>query len=186
MRVLIDVDGVVADLMGGWANFFYDRTGEYLVPEKSLRYHIAESEFHADLHRRFDLDRQLVDFLSEPDVYQRYVHPIEGAVPAIDALVDAGRYQLGFVTATLKKAPSSYESKMRWLEDYWPGVPMLAVGAHEKHWVSGDYAIDDRYDTIIRWQDAGVRSLLFRQPWNEAPHGTPTYNWKEILRELLR
>lgn len=183
MRVLIDVDGVVADMMDGFEAFLWETTGELLQPNLSTTHHITESPNHAEMHARIDLNRQLDLFLSLPDVYQEYVALVPGAKESIDRLYSAG-HEIGFVTATLWTAPVSYVSKLRWLNEHFPGIPMLSVGSREKHWVSGHFAIDDRFDTCERWLDAGVTPLLFRRPWNGAPLGTKTYDWKEITDEF--
>lgn len=183
MRVLIDVDGPVADLMDGLEKFIRERTGHELKPNTSLTHRISRSPVHAELNELIDLDRCLHDFLSLPDVYQEYVLPVPDSVESIHRLKFSG-YELGFVTATLWTAPSSYSSKMRWLDKHFPGIPMLAVSSSEKHWVTGDYAIDDRYDTCFRWGLEGVKPFLFRRSWNEAPPGVKSYDWKEIMDEF--
>lgn len=183
MRILIDVDGVVADLMKGFDLWMRARHGVSLGVENMVTHRISLSPNHRELHAALDLDIMLRDFLSTPNVYQDWVEPIDHACTAITTLRAKG-HELGFVTATLHSAPSSYGSKLRWLNDTFGRIPMLCVQSGEKHWVSGDYAIDDRYDTCERWRASGVTPLLFRQTWNEAPPGTKAYDWKEILDEL--
>jgi len=183
VRFLIDVDGPVANLMDGFATFFWNVTSERLDPFRSSTHRISQSPELADLHARFDLDALLTEFLSIRDVYQRFVPLTHGAWESIHDLLELG-HEVGFVTATLKTAPSSYASKLLWLRDIFPDVPMLAVAADQKHWVTGDYAIDDRYDTCLRWRLEGVTPLLFRLPWNEAPPNEPSYDWKEIMKAV--
>ena len=185
MRILVDVDGVVADLMGGFERFFLEETGRRIDTRKSTTHRMSRAPEFIDLHREIDLDDMLHRFLSVPDVYQNYVELIPDAHESIEYLLDEG-HVLGFVTATLWSAPCSFESKFDWLNSIFPYVPMLSVGSAEKHWVTGDYAIDDRYDTCTRWENAGVRPLMFRQPWNEAPAGTPSYDWRGIVAEIAR
>lgn len=183
MRLLIDVDGVVADLMDGFEQFLFERTGYLLRPNLSTTHRISRSPAHAEMNERFDLDARLTEFLALPNVYEDYVKLVPGVKESIDALYEVG-HEIGFVTATLWTAPESYGSKMRWLDRLFPEIPMLSVGSGEKHWVTGDFAVDDRFDTCLRWRLAGVTPLLFRRPWNEAPPGTRSYDWKEIMDEL--
>jgi 5'(3')-deoxyribonucleotidase len=176
---LIDVDGVVADLMSGFEVFFLERHGTVLRHWESDRHRIARSTAHRELHERFDLDRQLTDYLSIPDVYQRYIPPISGSQRVITRMIELDD-DVRFVTAILHKAPSSFASKLEWFEEHFPGIPMMTADSHSKHWVVGDYAIDDRFDTCSRWEASGTKALLFQQPWNEAPEGTPRYRWEDI------
>ena len=188
MRVLVDVDGVVADLMGGFERYLRARRGVELRPSEITTFHLASSPAHAELHKQIDMDKSLAEFLALPDVYRDYVTPIEDAVRGINRLQTAYTrgltrepIEIGFVTATLRESPESYAPKYRWLDQHFPGTPVISCPSGQKHWFTADYGIDDRFDTCERWRKAGVRPLLFRQPWNEAPEGTPSYDWERIV-----
>lgn len=185
MRVLVDVDGVVADLMGGFERYIRDTCGLELRPREITSFHIAESPAHRDLHARIDLDGRLADFLAVHAVYERYVDPIPGARNGIAELVGSGA-EVAFVTATLHESPESYEHKYRWLSRRFGRVPVISCPSGQKHWLRADHGIDDRGDTCARWASAGVHPLVFRQPWNEVPAGTPTYDWEGICAALVR
>ena len=182
MRVLIDVDGVVADLMGGFAHFIRERHGLELSPWKITTFNIPRSPAHQALHARIDLEKQLQDFLALPNCYE-HVDVIEGSQVALDYFLKEG-FQLAFITATLKESPESYAPKFRWLAKNFPGIPVISCPSEQKCWFQADYGIDDRYDTCHRWLCSGVTPLLFRQPWNEAPGGERSFNWSEIADEL--
>lgn len=210
MMFLVDVDGVVADLMGtrlpngtlmgkgGFERFFEERTnGGILLARRSTTHSIARAPELAELNRAFNLERMFTEYLSLPDVYQDYVDVIgsydlpspssefSDARDAITRLMDLG-HGVVFVTAVWERAPSSYDSKRRWLAEHFPGNPMIVASSQCKHMVRGNVAIDDRYDTCKRWIQSGnvSRVILFNQPWNEAPPDTTyRYNdWDEIVR----
>lgn len=185
MRVLVDVDGVVADLMGGFELFIRDRFRLELRPREITTFKIVNSPAHQQLHGQVDLNRQLADFLALPNVYHDYVDLVPGAQAGILELIDAG-VEVAFVTATLHESPESYASKYRWLTKRFGRMPVISCPAEQKHWFTADYGVDDRADTCDRWRDAGIRPLLFRQPWNEAAEGTRTYDWEEICAALVR
>lgn len=182
MRVLIDVDGVVADLMGGFEHFIQMEHGLELRPREITTFHIARSPAHATLDAKLDLDRQLADFLALPNCYD-HVDVIEGAAEAIDTFLENG-FEMAFITATLKESPESYAPKFRWLTKNFFGIPVISCPSEQKCWFQADYGIDDRYDTCQRWLKSGVTPLLFRQPWNEAPFTARRFNWSEITDEL--
>lgn len=184
MRVLVDVDGVVADLMGGFERFIWGKYGLELRPREITRFHIPESPAHRELHERVDLNANLAEFLALDDVYERYVHPVFGAQEGIHELQGAG-VELAFVTATLHESPESYASKYRWLAKRFGRLPVISCPSEQKHWFSSDYGIDDRGDTCDRWNDVGILPLVFRQPWNEVPEGTQTYDWEEICAAII-
>lgn len=170
--------------MRGFNRFVWETRGWSIDAMQSTTHRISRSPLHAQAHAALDLDACLAEFLDLDDVYRRYVPLIDGAFDSVHEL--GTRHEVAFVTATLWESPMSFGSKLMWLDDHFPGVPMISVGAEHKHWVAGDFAIDDRHDTCVRWTSAGVKTFLFRQPWNEAPPGTPTYEWKEITDELIQ
>lgn len=178
-RYLVDVDGVVADLMGGFACFIRDRFDMELRPNEITTFDLTRSPAHYELNRCIDLDIQLKNFLAEPDCYD-FVPVIAGAQAGITELICRG-HQVAFVTATMRASPESYTPKFRWLAKHFHGVPMISCPAEQKWWIKTDFGIDDRFDTCDRWERAGATSILFRQPWNEAPPGTRSYDWKEIV-----
>lgn len=185
MRVLVDVDGPVADLMCGFEHYVWDKYRLELRPREITTFHPADSPAHQELHARIDLDRNLASFLAEDDVYERFVPLIPGAQDGIRELEAAG-VELAFVTATLHESPESYAPKYRWLGKRFGRIPVISCPSGQKHWFRADYGIDDRGDTCARWRAAGVHPLVFRQPWNEVPEGTPRYDWEGICAALVR
>ena len=168
--------------MGGFEHFIRERYGLELRPWEIRTFHIVNSPAHRQLHAEIDLDKQLADFLALPNCYD-HVDMIDESLLGVASLMSAG-YDLAFITATLKESPESYAPKFRWLAKNFPGVPVISCPSQQKHWFTADYGIDDRYDTCQRWLNSGVKPLLFRQPWNEAPAGERSFNWLEIIDEL--
>jgi 5'(3')-deoxyribonucleotidase len=179
-RGLIDVDGVVADLMGGFEWFIREQFGMELRPREITTFRVIRSPAHQDLHQAIDLDQRLTEFLARPDCYD-HSPVIDGAKDAIEVLRGYFGHELAFVTAILDESPESYATKFRWLDRNFPGIPVISCPSRQKCWVEGDYGIDDRWDTCERWMKAGVAPLLFRQPWNEAPPGARSFDWREIV-----
>lgn len=184
MRVLIDVDGVVADLMGGFEKFVWNRHCRELRAREITTFKLANSPAHQELHAAIDLTRELEAFLALPDCYGE-VEVIEGAQEGIGRLQQETHMELAFVTATMKESPESYAPKFRWLAMHFPGIPVISCPSDQKHWFDADFGVDDRYDTCQRFESAGITPLLFRQPWNEAPEGNPRYDWKGVVDAVL-
>ena len=41
--------------------------------------------------------------------------------------------------------------------------------------------VEDRLDTCYRLQDAGIRPIVFKQPWNREPHPfVEVGSWKQL------
>lgn len=185
MRILVDVDGVVADLMGGFIAFASER-GCVIQRDKITAHHISKSRGLEHLSTTFDLDDMLREFLCTDDCYEDILE-IEDASYAINTL--SRRHELAFLTATMKSAPQSYASKFNWLQRRFPEIPVISAPSEYKHWVAGDILIDDRYDACSRFSSAWPNgkmgaSFLFSQPWNEAPKHIVRYDWDSILFSL--
>ncbi len=197
--ILCDVDGVVADLMGGLSTWLQSQGLPACDPARIELFDIRKA---ARLPALIELD----NFLREPgfppgwplpdgdggvngafmafmrtDSYD-WVKPIPGAVEGLAALQE--NFDVHFVTALMEAAPEHVPSKMRWMKKHFPTVPYFTAPSKLKMRIQGDLGIDDRYDTCMRWEDAGTRSFLFRQPWNEAPAGTPRYDWSTLVDEV--
>lgn len=185
MRILVDVDGVVADLMGAFIEFAAIK-GCIIRMQDITAHTISKSKELKHLSTTFDLDDMLREFLSIDNCYDA-VMEIEGSSKTLKAL--SKRHDLVFLTATMKSAPQSYASKFNWLQRRFPKIPVLTAPSEYKHWVAGDILIDDRYDACSRfsaaWPNGRIgASFLFGQPWNEAPESVPRHDWKTILECL--
>lgn len=200
--LLCDVDGVVADLVGGMRRWL-NRTYQLDFDPIDVLYHdrMGRSPGLKDLNEKLkrwfpeEADAEYNGFggafrcfMKDREVYGEYVVPINGSVEAIAALRHA--YDIVFVTALMKSARDHFRSKMEWIERWFPGIPIITAPSGEKWRVRGNpsgrtYAVDDRFDTCTRWADNGVISFLYRQPWNEAPAGTKNFDWAEIEWALL-
>lgn len=179
IRTLVDVDGVVADLMGGFSRFMAEHADVDLDVSKITRHRIDESPELSGIDMMYGLDSCLTTFLGLKDVYQTYVSPIDGAKEAFVEL--QSMTEVVFVTAILKTAPQSYESKFRWCREHFGDAPFLAIPSTMKHGYFGVIGIDDRYDICERYRKAGLKAFLFKQPWNEAPADAVGHDWRSIV-----
>lgn len=175
----LDVDGVVLNLMGGFRQFMWDHHKVELDLTQMTTHEMSRCPSLKELHERLDLKKQLADFLAIPDVYQRYVDPIPGAIKALKELRKMA--DVAWITATLKSSPQSYASKFLALQQHFGEIPMIACPSELKSWFHMRWAVDDRADICAQYEADGTRGLIFRQPWNEAPDGTKTYLWDEIV-----
>ena len=196
--LLLDVDGVVADMVNCFAEFVWN---EFDVPID-----VSAVVFHDKMGRSPGLARAdqalrhwfpgepdgnnagvggaFQVFMKDRDVYGKFIRPIKGSVDAVAEL--RHDYKIVFVTALMRSARDHFRSKMEWIERWFPGIQIMTSPSGCKPMVHGHFAVDDRYDTCASWADAGTHSLLFRQPWNEIPNGVTcaTYDWSELLKTL--
>ena len=194
--LLSDVDGVVADLMRGFAIWLDEDYNVQIDPADITKSHVAECELLCEQNEQLlrifpetceggdgGIQGALSHFLETDDVYRRYVGLVPEAKEALAVL--QGYVDIIFVTANMTRVPKSYVSKYWWLKKHFPNIPIITSPSGLKHMVRGEFAVDDRYDICQRWQTAGVRSFLFSQPWSEAPDGSMKYDWSRIVADVI-
>lgn len=197
--ILCDVDGVVADLMGGFADWLKLMGADMPMIDIS-KIEMFDIRQASRLPSLIETDERLrargmwpapdgeggingafMEFMHGWDAYVD-VEVISGAREGILELQED--YDVRFVTALMDAAPEHIPSKMKWMKNYFPTVPCFTAPSKLKMDIRGDIGIDDRYDTCMRWEAVDVRSYVFKQSWNEAPEGHPRYDWSNIVKAI--
>lgn len=148
MRILIDVDDVIIDLVTEWLRIFSEVTGhqvsKQVIKSWDILSYIPEGEGKA-----------FMDILDRADLYDEAVQ-IPYAVHSIKQLIEDGAEVL-FVTA------NTNPTQVKWL--YRHGLPDNAhVVAANKSIIKGDVLIDDNMQNLINFPG---EKILFSQPWND-------------------
>lgn len=177
LTVACDVDGVVADLIGGFLRFVREKTERDLDINKIDCYNIEKSNLSKE-NEDLNIAELFDQFYSDQYVYQFYVEPVDNSIRVLENL--SKDYDIIFLTATPSKSPQSFISKTKWLDNYFGGIKVISCPAEYKHFFDTDYIIDDRPDTCMSFhnKETSLDALLFRQPWS-INYGK-TYDWNEI------
>ena len=179
MRILLDVDGVVADLNSAFLDAVHDITGRRYQPED-----VTDWEFT----RCLDLlphEEDLAWGLYAKE-YQRDLQPLPGAQDAVARLEALG--EVVFVTAPSSKVKDWVWHRERWIGGHFGPIP--SVHTHFKHLVAGDVFIDDKWENIRDWSKANPRGLaiLWSTPANagqrlpESMNVCRTNDWNVAIR----
>lgn len=172
-RVYVDLDGVLADLVGGalaahgWPRQFRDRMTLY-----TLWHHlnISEEDFWAKL------DNECFWWqLDATDDCAAVLSACEAFAPGNVSLLTRPR-----------PYPSCLAGKYRWVRARLPHYLDRLHVSTAKHYLAGPgrLLIDDSDDEVRRWRDCGGDAILFPRPWNEARGraGEAVAYLKECLR----
>ncbi|MDC8004105.1 5'(3')-deoxyribonucleotidase [Aureisphaera galaxeae] len=168
-RLLIDMDGVMADIYQQAINFEFAESGRLIQLEEVNGKDEIVAFPNAKRHVREK------GFFREAPV-------IPDAQEVVKALYDS--YDIFIVSAAME-FPNSLEEKYYWLEEHFPFISwrnIILCGS--KVPVQGDILIDDHYKNLDPFKN---RSLLFTQPHNindDRGHERVN-NWKEIAELLL-
>ena len=177
--VAFDIDGVFADTM----TLFLD---------------IAHQEFDVDgilykditcynLTDCLEIESKIIDAIVTRILDGNYTAPLKPIAGAPEVLSRLGRLYgpVIFVTARPYLGPLC-DWIQRTLALDPAAVEVISTGSHDgKTNILLDrnisYFIDDRLETCFALQDAGVRPVLFKQPWNREPHPfVEVGSWDEL------
>lgn len=110
--------------------------------------------------------------------------PMPGAVQVLKELAAQG-------TVTVVTARPHPEPVMEWLDSVLPSpvggnIQVVAMGAHDDkpRYIREqglECFIDDRAETCLQLNQAGIQPIVFSQPWNYGRHSFPSVRtWEEV------
>ncbi len=186
MKIGIDVDGVLADLVTPLIQFHNEKYGTELSVEDVKGYDLAEAWEVSDAEHR----RRIDDFLQSDRVSN--LEPLEDARGVIDIL--ASKHDLYVLTA--RKPAIAREATERWVNERFPDSfedVLFSEDSSSKAALCEEnditLLIDDNPDHVRACSEHDVTGVLFRQPWNEdadlPEHVPKVHGWSQVL-QLVR
>lgn len=177
MRVLCDIDGVVANYNQRYLECLRLATGRFHRPEE-----ITTWEYR-DCLKLTPEDEKATDEILKHNL------DLDEFPGAVDAVRDIARWhQVVFVTSPSYHIPEWTYRRQAWLEKRFPGLPVI----HTKHkeLIPGDVLIDDRPSNLRDWIYAHHNGwgILWAQPYNaNEAYGfryTREDSWDGVRRQL--
>ena len=181
--VAFDIDGVVADTMRLFLRIAREEYDLNELRYQQLTHYMLEECLDIDPAIIGDIIRKLLDGSRD-----RYLRPIDGAVDTLNRIGN-GHGFVRFVTARPDAGPIR-EWMQKTLSLPEERIDIVATGSFDaKVDVLKEKEIsvfvEDRLETCILLDAAGITPVLFRQPWNRQPHPfTEVAGW-ETLGEML-
>ncbi len=178
-QIGFDFDGVIADTAEAFIRIAceqYDYCGIKL--EHITRFEVEEC---TELH--YEIVEEIFTSILHDSVGTQLM-PMKGAIQVLEEL--STHAPITIITARPLADPVH-----RWMEEHMPSplinkIRLVAMGDHDDkvrhvHRLDLSHFIDDRAETCKQLEQAGVRSILFSQPWNRAHNTLPAVqNWEEI------
>lgn len=187
-RIIIDLDGVVADTLPLWLIEWNNAHNDNLTPEVITAYEFGT--FVAPMEKEF------FALLNNKEIFRRAL-PMPGAVAALCAL----DIRFDVVIATYVIGGNGHEQKLAWLAKWCPFInprQVIFCSPEEKVNISADYIVEDHPGTLAKWaeryvMDSDTGAFLVHQPYN-----TDLYcDWKnngmmrvsglsDVVKELVK
>jgi len=194
MRVLVDVDGVVAECAGLMLREINERfrtvwtnTAEPFrqnwVQYKDIKYFDCFTNPERGIFTKGECKFAVENFARSSFAYDMPV--LNGSVQSISKLREAG-HDVVFVTAQWGESIDWTHSRVRWLEQHFDAKLRDIIFAHRKELVLGDVLIDDRVETCIKYAQMhpSAQVYMYKQPWNvnavELPDNVMRFTWDHV------
>jgi 5'-nucleotidase len=169
MRILIDIDDTLCDLVSTWLEIYNADYNDNLKRDQILSW---------DIGSYTKIGHKFYDYLTNPNINLYYaIEPFPYALEGIQ-LFRKLDYRIVFVTAY-----DNYNRKWNWLNQHGFTDDMDEyVVAHDKSLIRGELLIDDKYDNIISFDGLG---WLYNEPWNQQYMYSPRVNnWQKIMEKI--
>ena len=156
MRILLDIDGVVADLLPYWLELINRYYGERLLLDEITCWEVHKFCKNAK-------PEQIYSFFEEPGFFL-HLDPVPGSLTAVNQLLATG-HEIVFVTA----CNAGHSDKRRWVQRHFPNFNLEnIVFAERKELIKGDIFVDDNVDNVRAYQleHPGALAVCFAAPHN--------------------
>lgn len=151
--ILVDCDGVLADLVGGLCK----TSVPHLTPDSFNKYSFRDSLSATDHNK--------IVYHMFSDGFARNLEWYPGAQTFVRRLRELGKV-LCITAAT--NSNTWHSDRLAWLNDTIHANDVLFVPSDHKHTVSGDFLIEDNAENCLAWVTSNPigRAILVDRPWN--------------------
>lgn len=160
MRILVDLDGTIAD----WGAEYGRQLDKFGAEADALPRHRDQVSFNLNAGRSKREREIIAAVLNAPDFY-RNLAPIAGAKTALRAALKDG-HDIRFVTSPWVSNPTCASDKLNWIvKHYGAHWGQRVVITTDKTLVYGDILVDDK-PYITGSMTPAWEHVLFTQPYN--------------------
>ncbi len=177
MRILVDMDGVIADFEKGALKGYAKENPKNPLPQRN-----GKNSFYLenDFEKPFS---SLIREVYNLEGFFQNLEPVEGSLEALTTM--ATNQEVFICTSPLLTNPSCAQEKLSWVETYL-GAEWLkrTIITKDKTIIDGDILIDDK-PKIKGAQEPRWEHVLYSQPYNESVNEKRRLtweNWQRILR----
>ncbi len=172
MRVLVDMDGVIADFERGFLDSYRNaHPNRPFIPLADRTSFYIRDQYTKEL-------RELVEGVYNTPGFYRNLPLIEGSVDALREMV-LGEHKVYICTAPLFSNPTCLQDKFDWmLKNFGKDLTKKMIIAEDKTVIHADILIDDRPE-VMGVQVPSWEHVLYTQPYNSHVSFKRRLTWKD-------
>jgi 5'(3')-deoxyribonucleotidase len=176
MDILVDVDGVVADLVTPILERVNKATNSSVKYDDITKFYFLDPKHKILTKEQSEVARAS---FSEPGLVES-LSVIPGSQEGIQKLRDLG-HDIIWVTSPWKESKTWCWERTRWLKEHFDTHSDDIIFASRKEKIPGKVFIDDRVKNVEAWQSKmGGAALLYDQPWNQDCNKVKRFTWQNI------
>ncbi len=151
-RVLLDVDGVLADFIGGALKLINSQWGTEYLPEQ-----VTQFDFAASLGMTKERAAEAKRLISAAPHLARTLDVYPGAIEGVRQLREVA--DIYIVTSPWNSNPTWTHDRERWLKEHFDIPHSHVIHTSAKHVCGGDFLVDDRTETLPQWEAANPNGV---------------------------
>ena len=177
MRILIDMDGVIADFDQEFLRRWRERHPEkpYITLEERTTFYVKDSYPEA-------LHSFVAEILLEESFFREMI-PVPGAKEALEEMVTKG-FEVFICTSPLSTYGNCVLEKYEWVEKYLgPSWVNKIILTKDKTVIKADFLIDDKPEITGVEKQPGWEHILYDRPYNSAieRRRLTWETWKDVI-----
>lgn len=106
--------------------------------------------------------------------------PINGALDAVNKIIDSDQYEVYILSVPLYSSPHSYSEKVIWIQKHFPKLSGKIILTQDKGLILGDILIDDSMGWKAPWEANGGIFIHMN------PRLDTVDQWTAICQRLLK
>ncbi|MGO4888212.1 5' nucleotidase, NT5C type [Anaerobacillus sp. MEB173] len=168
LRLLIDMDSVMADLMTPW----YAR---YNKDYNDKLHYLDLTSWDTHKFVKKECGEKIYQYLHEPGFY-RYLQPLPHSQAVMEKLNK--EHEIFIVTTSPAEAVSD---KQEWMKEHFPFIQIEhMIFTHRKDLIIGDLLFDDAPHNLEAFMATGRKAIAMNYPYNQSVNCDRVNNWLEF------
>lgn len=180
--VFLDVDGVLADFVGGYLKLLEEHTGIKATHEQITHFDIGKS-----LNLTDEQSSRMKRAIGDAHAFARALDVYPGAIEGVRMLERVADVHIA--TSPWNSNPTWTHDREWWLKKHFDISHSRVTHTSAKHLLRGDFLVDDKTDTLRKFLSvAGKGAVQWQTPHNmqDGWLGPATNRWHELVEYVAR